>query len=92
MQKLRKPHHCHILRPLKRLLLLPITPIAPDREPVRRAGEILIVVLETQARDHAIHVRFQLRGELRVVLWSDDLHGDGDGVNFLFCQEGRVGC
>ena len=87
MQKLRKPRHRHILRPLKRLLLLPITPIAPDREPVRRAGEILIVVLETQARDHAIHVRLQLRGELRVVLWRDDLHGDGDGVDFLFCQE-----
>ena len=91
MQELRKPRHRYILRPLKRLLLLPITLIAPDREPVRQAGEILIVVLETQARDHAIHIRSQLRGELRVVLWCDDLHGDGDGVNFFLCQEGGVG-
>ena len=91
LQELRKPRHRHILRPLKRPLLLRITPIAPDREAVRRAREILIVVLEVQARDHAVDVRFELGCEHGGVLRRDDLHGDGDGVDFFLCQEGGVG-
>ena len=58
---------------------------------MRRAREILIVVLEVQARDHAVDVRFELGCEHGVVLRRDDLHGDGDGVDFLLCQKGGVG-
>ena len=90
MQKLREPPHRHILSSLQRLLLLHIALITPYGEPVLRTGEILIVVFEIQAGDHAIRVRFQFRVELRVMLRSNDLNGNIDGVDFLLGQKRGV--
>ena len=90
MQKLCEPPHGRILRSLKGLPLLPIALIATYGESVHRAGEVLVVVIEAQAGDHAVGVRLQLGGQHRVVLRGDDLYGDGDGVDFLLCEEGRV--
>lgn len=91
MQKLRKPPHRRILSSLQRLLLLHIALITPYSEPVRRTGKILIVVLEIQAGDHAIRVRFQLRVELRIMLRSNNLNRNINVVDFLLCQKRRVG-
>lgn len=90
MQKLRKPPHRRILSSLECLLLFHIALITPHGKPVLRAGKILIVVIEIQAGDHAIHVRFQLRGQLRVMLRSNDLNGDRDGIDFLLGQKRGV--
>ena len=90
MQRLREPPHGRILRSQKRLPLLHIALIATYGESVLRAGEVLVVVVEVQAGDHAVSVRLQLGSQHRVVLRSDDLYGDGDGVDFLLCEEGRV--
>ena len=85
MQKLREPPHSHVLRPLQPLLLLHVALIAPRGETVGQAGEILVVVSEVQARDHAVGVRFQLGRQHRIVLWGDDLHGNANGVDFFLC-------
>ena len=86
MQELRKPPHSHILRPLQPHFLLQVALIASHGETVRQAREVLVVVLKVQARDHAVRVRFQFGCQRRVVLRGDDLHGDGDGVDFFLCQ------
>ena len=85
VQKLRKPPHSRVLGPLNPSLLFRIALVAPDGESVGQAGEILVVVFDAQAGDHAVGVRFQLGGQLRVVFWGDDLDGDGDGVDFFLC-------
>lgn len=90
MQKLRKPPHRRILSSLQRLLLLHIALVTPYGESVRQTRKILIVVLDIQAGDHAIRVRFQFRVKLRVMLRSNDLNGNIDGVDFLLCQKRGV--
>ena len=91
MQKLRKPRHGHILRPLKASPLIDIALIAPDAEPVHHAREELIVIWDVQGRDYAVYVGLQLGSQHRVVLRGDDLHGDGDGVDFFLGQKRGVG-
>lgn len=83
VQNLRKPSDSRILSPLEPLLLFHIALIAPHGESVGQSGEILIVVFDIQGGDHAVGVRFQLGGQLRVVFRGDDLNGDSDGVDFL---------
>ena len=90
MQKLRKPPHSRILSSLQRLLLFHIALVTPYGESVGQTRKISIVVLEIQAWDHAICVRLQFGVELRVMLRSNDLNGNIDGVNFLLCQKRRV--
>lgn len=60
MQKLRKPPHSCVLRPLEPLLLFRVALITPHGEPVHQAGEILVVVFDIETGDHAVRVRFQL--------------------------------
>ncbi len=90
MQKLRKPPHSRILCPLEPLLLLRIVLVGPHGKPVHQAGEVLVIVFDIQAGDDAVRVRFQLRGQLRVMLRGENLNGDSDGVDFLLCEKGRV--
>ena len=58
MQKLRKPSHSHILSSLEPLFLFHIVLIAPYGKSVLQAGEVLVVVFDIQAGDHAVGVRF----------------------------------
>lgn len=51
---------------------------------------MLIVVVHIQGRNRAVAVRLQLRRELVIILWSQDLHRYGDVVDFLFGQERRM--
>lgn len=51
MEVLREPSNSGVLGPLKRLLGLWVLGVAPDRESVGDAREILVVILETERRD-----------------------------------------
>ena len=90
MQKLRKPRSSSVLRPLQRLLLPHIIQVAPRRKPMFRAREVLIVIRHSQRWNDAIRISFELRREHRIVLGSEDLHGDVHGVNLLFGEKGWV--
>ena len=90
MQELRKPPHNRVLSPLKGFPLFHIALIAPCGESMRRAGKVLIVVFDVQGGNHAVGMRFHFGGQLRIVLRGDDLNGDGNGADFLFCRKRRV--
>jgi len=52
--------------------------------------EILVVVFNFEPRNDAVRTFFQLRREVRVMLWSDDLHWDSDCVDLLFREKSRM--
>lgn len=68
MQHLSKPAHSRVLRPLQALLLLGIALITSHRKSMLQAWEILIAVLDIQARDNLVGMSFQLWREHIVVL------------------------
>ena len=87
MQEMYKPPHSRVLRSFQGPPLFSIARIASGRESMRHAGKVLIIVFDVHAGNHSVGMRFLFRGEFNVVLRSDDLNGNGNGVDFLFGQE-----
>lgn len=91
MQMLLEPMHGRVLRALQALLLRRILLVPLGREPVRQAGEVLVIILDIQRGDGLVGVLLQFGGECGVVFGREDLDGDADLVDLGLLEEGGVG-
>ena len=90
MQELYKPPHSRVLRSFQGSPLFYISRFASGCESVPHSGKVLIVVVDVQAGNHGVGMRFHFWGELRVMLRGDNLDGNGNRVNFLFGEDARM--
>lgn len=58
---------------------------------MRKTREVLVVVLDAEGWNLAVRVVFKFLCVLGVVLRGENLHGNGDGIDFFLCEDRGVG-